>query len=98
MAAPRATTEHQIDLSDADAWDDTALIAAYDRAIRMYQVRKNVSSHAAVLPSCYDYSCCVCAQDNHGNGSQSARTTAANGRGKQYARILNEFNYFCDSN
>ena len=39
MAVPRAAKEHQIDLSDADAWDDTALIAAYDCAIRTYQVQ-----------------------------------------------------------
>ena len=27
-----------VDLSDQEAWDDTLLIEAYDRAIRSYQV------------------------------------------------------------
>ena len=36
----KLTMQHaKIDLSDQAAWDDTALIEAYDRAIRSYQAR-----------------------------------------------------------
>jgi hypothetical protein len=35
-----------VDLSDQEAWDDTLLIEAYDRAIRSYQVRTRCPSAA----------------------------------------------------
>ena len=39
-----------VDLSDQEAWDDTLLIEAYDRAIRSYQVlRRRESKFASSL-------------------------------------------------
>ena len=35
----KETSLVDIDLSDRDAWDDSALIRAYDRAISAYHVR-----------------------------------------------------------
>ena len=73
--------EHQIDLSDQDAWDDTLLIEAYERAIHTYQVQRSCKTslcaclHLTSNPS-------PCTQDAHyGDGNKQ---TAANGRGKQY--------------